>query len=118
MSSIAVIQKHFIHSALNALHLLTSHCLHAAVLSHSILTQESHQLNFNLTALLMLILYNIIFVMPLIIILVAVYFGAQVQNVHKWKQSNKVYMRLATGLVLIALGWLLMLIANGTINLN
>ena len=74
--------------------------------------------NFNFTALLLLIIYNIIFVMPLIIILLIVSFGAKVQTVHTWKQSNKAYMRLATGLVLIALGWLLMLIANGTINLN
>lgn len=74
--------------------------------------------NFNFAAFLMLVLYNIIFVMPLIIILVVVLLGAKVQNVHQWKQSNKGYMRVATGLILIGLGWLLMLIANGTINLN
>jgi cadmium resistance protein CadD (predicted permease) len=66
----------------------------------------------------MLILYNVIFVMPLVIILLLVLFGIKVQNIQKWKQANKAYMRLITGFVLIALGWLLILIANGIINLN
>lgn len=71
--------------------------------------------NFNLMAMLLLILYNIIFVMPLIVILFAVYFGARVTAIKKWKHASRAYMRLATGVVLIFLGWLLILIANGTI---
>ena len=71
-----------------------------------------------LSAIILLIIYNIIFVMPLIVILLLVYLGVKVQNIQNWKQGNKAYMRVATGLLLIALGWLLMLIANGTINLN
>ncbi len=74
--------------------------------------------SFDATALFLLLLYNLIFVMPLIIILALAYFGVKLQNIQGWKQSNKIYMRLATGLIMIALGWLLMLIANGTINLN
>ncbi len=74
--------------------------------------------NFNLAAFLLLILYNIIFVLPLIVILGLVLGGLKVKYIQQWKQSNKAYMRLAAGLVLIGLGWLLMLIANGTINLN
>lgn len=74
--------------------------------------------NFNWVAVLMLILYNIIFVMPLVIILVMVLAGTKVQNVLKFKEGGKAYMRYATGLIMIGLGWLLILIANGTINLN
>ena len=74
--------------------------------------------NFNLTAFLMLILYNIIFVAPLIIIILMVMFGKKVQRIQKWKQMNKAYMRLFTGIILILLGILLMLIAKGVINLN
>lgn len=73
---------------------------------------------FDLSAFILLIIYNIIFVSPLIIIWLMVLLGVKVQNVQSWKQSNKGYMRLAAGLILIALGWMLMLIANGTINLN
>ena len=72
--------------------------------------------NFNFTAFLWLVLYNIIFVMPLVVILLMVYFGLKIQHLKKWKQNNRIYMRLATGALLVVLGWLLILIANGTIN--
>ena len=74
--------------------------------------------NFNLAAFLMLILYNVIFVMPLIAILLMVYFGYKIQHIKRWKQNNRTYMRLASGVILILLDWLLILIANGTITLN
>ncbi len=73
-------------------------------------------LNFNFQAFMMLVLYNIVFVLPLIIILLMVAGGTKVSSIKKWKQSNKGYMRFAIGYLLIALGWLLILIANGTIN--
>lgn len=72
--------------------------------------------NFNFTAILLLALYNLIFVMPLIIILMLAFFGAKIQDIKMWKDMNKAYMRLAIGLLLILLGWILILIANGTIN--
>ena len=74
--------------------------------------------NFNFTGFLLLVFYNIIFVMPLVVILLMVYFGYKIQHLKKWKQNNRTYMRLATGVILILLGWLLILIANGTITLN
>ena len=74
--------------------------------------------NFNFAAFLMLILYNIIFVLPLIVILLMVRFGFKIQHIKRWKQNNRIYMRLATGIILILLGWLLILIANGTITFN
>lgn len=73
-------------------------------------------LNFNFTAFLLLILYNIIFVAPLIVILLLVAGGLQLHAVDKWKQDSKGLMRLMIGLLLVGLGWLLILIANGTIN--
>ena len=74
--------------------------------------------NFNFAAFLMLILYNIIFISPLIVILLMVNFGFKIQSIKRWKQNNRAYMRLATGVILIFLGWLLILIANGTITFN
>ena len=74
--------------------------------------------NFNLTAFLLLVLYNIIFVLPLIIILLLVASGVKLHEIKRWKQANRPIMRLLIGLMLVALGWLLMLIANGTINLG
>jgi len=74
--------------------------------------------NFNFAAFMWLILYNMIFVMPLVVILLMVYFGFKVQNIKRWKMGNRHFMRLATGVILVFLGWLLILIANGTISFN
>lgn len=71
---------------------------------------------FDFTAFLMLVIYNIIFVSPLIVILLAVAAGKNITGFKKWKQESRGYMRLFIGLLLIAMGWLLILIANGTIN--
>lgn len=75
--------------------------------------------NFDFTAFLLLLLYNVIFVLPLLIILLLVYFGiARVQDIKRWKQGERSYMRLAAGLLLVVLGWVLILIANGVINIG
>lgn len=73
---------------------------------------------FDFTGFIMLVIYNIVFVLPLIIILLMVAGGVKLNRVKEWKQGNRSYMRLAAGLMLIGMGWLLMLIANGTINLG
>lgn len=73
---------------------------------------------FDFTAFMLLVLYNIIFVAPLIIILIMVAAGKKLHEIKTWKQHTRPYMRLFVGLILIGLGWLLMLIANGTINLG
>ena len=74
--------------------------------------------NFDTAAFMLLVLYNIVFVSPLIIILLLVASGVRLHEIKKWKQANRPYMRLLIGLMLVGLGWLLMLIANGTINLG
>lgn len=74
--------------------------------------------NFDITAFLLLVLYNVIFVAPLIVILLLVASGVKLYEIKKWKQGARPYTRLLIGLLLIGLGWLLMLIANGTINLG
>ena len=74
------------------------------------------QYGFDFTAMMLLVLYNVIFVSPLIIILVMIATGTKLYNVKKWKQENRGFMRLLVGMLLVAMGWLLILIANGTIN--
>jgi len=73
---------------------------------------------FDFTAFMLLALYNIIFVAPLLIILVLVLTGKKLQNIKMWKQASRGNMRLAAGLTMVLLGWLLILIANGIINLG
>lgn len=72
--------------------------------------------NFNALALLLLVLYNIVFVLPLVVILLMVAGGVRLHVVKAWKQETRGLMRLGIGLLLVFLGWLLILIANGTIN--
>ena len=66
----------------------------------------------------LLFVYNLIFVLPLFVILMMVYFGMDTEKIKKWKDDKKKWMRLFTGIVMIALGILLILFANGTINLT
>ena len=72
--------------------------------------------NFNLTAFFLLLFYNAIFVLPLIVILLMVYFGCKVSTIKRWKQQNRTLMRIGVGVLLVFLGWLLILIANGSIS--
>jgi len=60
--------------------------------------------DFNLHALYLLILYNLIFVMPLVLILVMIYFGSSTLVLKRWRQSNRKWMNLGSGLLMIALG--------------
>lgn len=72
--------------------------------------------HFDFTAFGLLVLYNLIFVLPLIVILIIFLIGARITSIKMWKQKYRAHMRLFTGLLLIGLSWLLILIANGTIN--
>lgn len=74
------------------------------------------RIDFNVMAFLLMVLYNLIFVAPLIVILIMVAGGAKISSVSKWKEESKGTMRLFMGLLLAALGWILILIATGVIN--
>jgi cytochrome c biogenesis protein CcdA len=73
-------------------------------------------LNFDVSAVALLVYYNLLFVAPLIVLLLIVVCGGHVSTLKKWKETNKNYMRFVIGFLLIGLGWLLLLIANGTVN--
>ena len=74
------------------------------------------RIDFNLAAFALMVLYNLVFVAPLIVILIMVAGGTKINVVSKWKEEGKGTMRLLMGLLLSALGWILILIANGTVN--
>lgn len=55
-----------------------------------------------------LILYNLIFVLPLIAILLGVVHGISTKKFEVWRQHHKNLMRIATGVLLIGLGlWMI-----------
>jgi cytochrome c biogenesis protein CcdA len=52
----------------------------------------------------LLLLYNILFVAPLIIILAIVYFGLPPERLEAWRTENRVVVRLAMGCLMIGIG--------------
>ncbi|HII17106.1 TPA: hypothetical protein HA361_04280 [Candidatus Woesearchaeota archaeon] len=69
-------------------------------------------------AFFLLVLYNFIFILPLLVILVLVYFFENALGIREWKERHKKWMRLAMGLVMISLGIVLLLWAMGVIGLS
>ncbi|MBI1969044.1 hypothetical protein HYS49_03980 [Candidatus Woesearchaeota archaeon] len=55
----------------------------------------------------LLLLYNFIFILPLLAIIAASYFGKSSQAMEQWRKKHRGVMRLAIGLFLIALGILM-----------
>jgi cytochrome c biogenesis protein CcdA len=51
-----------------------------------------------------LVFYNVIFVLPLLIILGVVYKGVKPQHLEQWRTAKRKWLRLIMGLVLVALG--------------
>ncbi|MDD1744276.1 MAG: hypothetical protein LUQ20_00455, partial [Candidatus Methanoperedens sp.] len=50
-----------------------------------------------------LLLYNFIFVLPLIIMVFIAYYGVKAEKIQTWVENNKKWMRLAAGIVMIGL---------------
>jgi len=63
--------------------------------------------SFDKQALIYLLIYNFIFVLPLLVILLMIYFGASTLRLKEWRLGKRKWMNLATGLLLISLGALL-----------
>lgn len=51
-----------------------------------------------------LLLYNLMFILPLIVIFLAVYSGLGAERLEAWRQSEKKKMKLAMGILLVGLG--------------
>jgi cytochrome c biogenesis protein CcdA len=63
--------------------------------------------SFDKQAFIYLLIYNFIFVLPLLVILLMIYFGASTLRLKEWRLGKRKWMNLATGLLLISLGALL-----------
>ncbi|MDD5121312.1 MAG: GAP family protein [Patescibacteria group bacterium] len=58
---------------------------------------------------LYLLLYNFVFILPLLLILLLVNFGLSSEKLEVWRQKNRHWMKLAAGLFLVGLAILLLL---------
>lgn len=63
--------------------------------------------SLDVQAFLYLLLYNFIFVLPLMVILLLIYFGTSTLLLKIWSRDNRKWMNLASGLLMIFLGVLL-----------
>lgn len=79
-------------------------------------TISALKVNFDASAIWLLILYNLIFIAPLILIVIMAAAGTKISAVQRWTDESKDILRLGSGFLLILLGWIIMLIANGVIN--
>lgn len=73
---------------------------------------------FETQTVIYLLVYNFIFILPLLVILLLVYFGLSAKKVQEWKDKQKKWMRLFAGIVMIALGVLLILYGKGIIHIG
>ncbi len=65
------------------------------------------------TGLPLLLLYNLVFVLPLIAIVAMVYYGFAIKRMEAWKQEHRGTMRLVIGLALVAVGiWIVTAVAD------
>ena len=60
--------------------------------------------SFDMLAFYYLVLYNLVFVLPLIIIVLLAAFGVRYESMKSWKQGNKKWMRLFAGVLLVLFG--------------
>jgi len=51
-----------------------------------------------------LLIYNLMFILPLIVIILAVTFGMKAEHIENWRNSRKNIMKLAMGILLLLLG--------------
>ncbi len=72
----------------------------------AILTMMSINKTFALSYLL---IYNLIFILPLLIITLVIYKGASPEKLQKWTSTERVWMKVASGAVMIGLGLYILL---------
>lgn len=60
--------------------------------------------SFDLRALIYLLIYNVIFVLPLVTVLLMIYFGFSTLVLKQWRQEQRKWMNLAMGVLMILLG--------------
>ncbi|MDY6866167.1 MAG: cytochrome c biogenesis protein CcdA, partial [Halobacteriota archaeon] len=64
----------------------------------TLLSQEPSKALFYLT------IYNLVYILPLIVIILITYYGMEIEEAEGWRKNSRRYMRLAGGLVMILIG--------------
>jgi cytochrome c biogenesis protein CcdA len=56
-----------------------------------------------------LVLYNLVFVLPLVLVTLLVAYGIPPERAEQWRSDNRRILRLAIGLIMVALGAVIIL---------
>ncbi len=67
---------------------------------------------FNLTALIYLVVYNVVFILPLMIVFTLVYFGATSRNLTMFMQKHLGTVKIMTSVLFFALGCVLLIFSR------
>jgi len=57
------------------------------------------------SGIIYLLIYNFVFILPLILVAYMIHKGAKVDTVNRWVQKNKRFMRLAAGIIMVLLAF-------------
>lgn len=60
----------------------------------------------------LLLIYNLIFIIPLIVVILISYYGTASEKLEAWRQENRGLMRLVVGLFLVTLGFYMLYSLN------
>ncbi|HEY4510961.1 MAG TPA: hypothetical protein VJG29_01160, partial [Candidatus Paceibacterota bacterium] len=52
----------------------------------------------------LLLLYNLVFVLPLLFVILIAYLGVASETLERWRKTHRGFMRLCIGIFLVALG--------------
>lgn len=72
--------------------------------------------HFSVDNISLLVLYGALFSIPTVGILLMITGGIKVSTLLRWREDSKGKMRLGVGLLLIALGWMIILTTQGVLN--
>ena len=65
-------------------------------------------INSLLASIPLLLWYNVLFVVPMLIVILLIYFGmGQIKDVQEWKEKNIKYLHLIAGIIIIIIGILM-----------
>ncbi len=71
-----------------------------------------------ISTLMPLILLSAVLLIPSIFLLLCLAMGVKMSVLTKWKEDSKATMRLTSGLAFVLIGWVIALVANGTVRIG
>jgi cytochrome c biogenesis protein CcdA len=81
----------------------------SATIYYAILEMLRNKTAMLVQAIPYIFLYNLMFIVPLVVLFVIIYFGEQIDILEKWRNNHKKLMKLASGLLFLLIGLAILL---------